>query len=399
MRQITHQINKNQYLFLVFMLVIAGQSAIDIYLPAFPRMVDYFQTTKELVQLTLSFYVFSYAGSQLIYGPLSDHFGRRPVLIFSLSLFAVSSFGCYFAPTIETFLLFRFLQGLGAGAANVHQRVLIRDMFDGKELHKYGSFVAAVWALVPILAPILGGYLQYYFNWRICFLFLGCMETLLLFAIIYALPETLPKKPSHPFTLGKIMYDYKNLLAQKIFITNALCCSLLNGIFLSFNVAGPFLLQTQLNLTPVQYGWTMLISAGSFLTSSYMNSFLTQRYPIYKVISLGFIIMLVSLFFLLAFNLINTMTVITFMVPIGGLFLGIGFIYANCVANSIKSFPNNAGSAGALFGCSVSLMGALISMFIAEFSAISFSHFITILLTLYLLSMLSWLSDKKMSFS
>lgn len=353
--------------FFVFMLVVTGQSAVDIYLPAFPSMMRFFHVTSGMIQLTLSFFLIGYAVSQLIYGPLSDHYGRRPALLFGLSLFVISSLLCVICESIHTLLFLRLLQGLGAGTANVHQRALVRDVFSGKELNKNTSYVAAVWALVPLVAPVVGGFIQMYFNWKTIFFFLTFVGMVLLYLIYKKLPETRIIYVSSTLTFKKVINDYKNILVNEMFLANALCCALLNCIFQVVNVSAPFLLQNDLKLSPINYACMMMYSAGGFFLGSMINSYVSQLFAVHKVILFGFFIVILSNVVMLFFFYNPIFSAISFILPVCILFFGIGLIYANCASAAFYPMAKCAGSAGAVFGFLVCLIGGLAGAVVSSF--------------------------------
>jgi MFS transporter, DHA1 family, multidrug resistance protein len=363
--------NPKRLLTFILLLVLMGQSAIDIYLPSFPAMVQYFHTSNKMVQLTLSTFMIGYACSQLIYGPLSDHFGRRPVLISGFSLFALTSLLCAISTSITALLIFRLLQGFGAGVSNVHQRAVMRDSFEGGALLKVASYMTVVWTLVPILAPIIGGYIQHYFNWRGNFLLLMAAELILLFAIIKWLPETRRKIVDTQLNFKNVFSNYKILLTNRIFLSNTICCGLLNSLFLIFNIAGPFLLQIELKLNPVQYGWTLIISTIGVLIGCYLNSILTQRYVPNKVAQAGFACILLSSLILLLLLFAHIFTIASLMLPLCGIFFGVGLIYAICLAGSMKNFPHMAASVGAAYGFLIFAIGGILCAIFSHFPATS----------------------------
>lgn len=380
--------NKQFITAVILLLIVIGQAAIDIYLPSMPYMVGYFHTTEYYVQLSVTVYLLSFALSQIIYGPLADHWGRKPILIWGLTLFLVASLMCVFAHSINTLLLGRFLQGAGISAASVISRAIMRDLFEGKQLVKVASYTAMAWAIVPIVAPVLGGYFQTYFSWQMSFAFLSFFAVLLLFSILLKLPETGQIKNQYQnFSWRQVINNYKVLLTNRVFMGHVLAVSCLYGIFVSFNVIGPFLLQLKLGLSPVAYGWTLVVISAGYFIGSYLNSKLSQKYPIRLIVKYGFVIALISCIAILItplLHLFNLSAVVTLMFII---LLSIGFIYANCIAGCMKPFPHIAGSAAALYGGIVFLGGSMagfVASHIANMTQLSLGYIILILTILAL---------------
>ena len=151
---------------LLTLLVAMGAISTDIYLPSLPSIAAEFSTDTASVQLTLSIFMIAFAVSQLVYGPLSDQFGRRPVLLGGMSLYLVASTGCAMADSIETLILARFLQALGACSGPVVARAIVRDVFGRERSAKVMAYMGTAMALAPVLGPIAGGFLQVWFGWQ-----------------------------------------------------------------------------------------------------------------------------------------------------------------------------------------------------------------------------------------
>ncbi|MCK4934826.1 MAG: MFS transporter, partial [Simkaniaceae bacterium] len=164
--------NFYQTLLVLSPLVFTFAFALDIYIPAVPEMPKIFKTTHGMVQLTLSIFMLVCGFGQLFIGPLSDHFGRRKIVLASIAVFTLGSFACTLARSIEFLILARMLQALGACGMMVTAYAIVRDLFDGKENFKAYSYLNGSIAISPLIAPLFGGYLVYWFNWRATFLFL-----------------------------------------------------------------------------------------------------------------------------------------------------------------------------------------------------------------------------------
>ncbi|MFT3742199.1 MAG: multidrug effflux MFS transporter [Gammaproteobacteria bacterium] len=360
--------NKKPMIFLILLLITIGQSSIDIYLPSLPSMAAFFKSSINLIQLTLSAFLVGFSISQLFYGPLSDYYGRKPILLIGLSIYIFSGILCLFSRSIEYFLFFRILQGVGIGAASVLSRAIMRDMFSGNALVKVASYSAVAWALVPIIAPLLGGYIQFYTNWKMNFLCLVFFALIMIITIFKWMPETCIIEYRKPLKFKTILTNYFTLLKSHIFLGNAMCVAVLFGVFIVFSAASPFLLQTQLHLSSIQYGWSTMFVASGYLLSSYLNSYLSKINPTQKTILIGFSILCISSLTLLFFVFTHNFSVFSILIPMFFVFFGVGLIYANCIAGCMKPFPKMAGSAGALYGFLVFLGGGISTTFISHFS-------------------------------
>lgn len=384
---------KNSVTFLVLLLVALGQFAIDIYLPSLPSMVHVFQTNKSLVQLSLTIFLIAFAFSQLIYGPLSERFGRKKVLCAGLIVFIIGAIWSAVSFSIGALLISRAVQGIGIGAANVLCRAILKDLYSGKELAKKVSYLGLVWVTSPIIAPVIGGYLEEYFGWRMNFVFLVIFVAAVLVWAFFKLPETKDPTQLHSIHPKTIAHHFWILLTNRVYMGYILTDCMLYGMFSAFYVAGPFLLQNRLHMSPIGFGWTMLLISAGYFIGSFINSRLVHFFPIKKAICLGIVICLLSsvLMFILAIG--GLMTVQAIALPLFLLFLGMGLIFTNCISGCLSIYPHLAGNASALWGCFAFIGGTLatsIMTLFAEQTQIPLSSILLIqfiLATLFLTTM------------
>lgn len=380
--------------FFVLLLVALGQFAIDIYLPSLPFMVTDLQTDKGSVQLTLTFFLIGFAFSQLIYGPFSDRFGRRKVLLLGLTIFLAGAIGAALTKSISFLIGMRLIQGLGIGAANVLCRAILRDLYEGKELAKKISTLGILWVLSPIIAPVIGGYIEEYAGWRGNFLFLIAFVGLVLLWCIFFLPET--KDPTqiqsiHPRTILK---NYRFLLSSRPFIGYVFVDFFLYGIFSAFYVAGPFLLQTVLKISPILFGWMMLIISLGYMIGTYINIYLLHYWEPKKVIQFGSISILVISLIMLAVAWFGIFNVIAIVFPMTILFCTIALLFTNCISVCLSFFPHLVGSASALWGFLAYLGGVLATYVMSSIPEKSQTPLSVVIFILSILAILSsWLGN------
>ncbi len=353
--------------FLALLLVTLGQFAIDMYLPSMPSMVADLETTKSLVQQTLTFFLVSFALSQLIYGPLSDRFGRRIVLLCGLFIFILGCVGAYFARSIEFLIVMRFVQGMGIGAANVLCRAILRDLYHGHDLAKKVTFLGILWVVSPVIAPVIGGYIEEFWGWRMNFALLALFVLLIWIWAFFFLPETKDRshrQSMHPVAIGK---NYLLLLKSRSFMGYVLADFFLYGVLSSFYVAGPFLLQRTLGLSPVIFGWTMLIISGGYLLGSACNIRLVHFFQQKNVIKIGvaWILMITLVMVIASMRGIFNLPVVAASLCL--LFFGIAFIFTNCIGLSLSIFPQIAGSASAVWGFFAYMGGTLATSVMSYF--------------------------------
>jgi len=223
-------------LFLICAFASAGQLAIDIYVPALPEMANFFQTSPQAIQTSVTAYLMAYAFGQLIFGPLADAYGRKRILALGLSIFTLGCLLSLVATNLETFVLARCLQGFGIAATNLLAKTIITDSFSGMAVVHAFTYMAMAWGLAPIVAPVIGAHLQTAFGWRSCLTFL-LLYSIVMWAVLWRYRETLPQKVHlHPQTLFK---NARMVVLSPIFQSCFLAQGLCYGILLVFNIVGP----------------------------------------------------------------------------------------------------------------------------------------------------------------
>lgn len=355
--------------FFVLILIAIGQSSIDIYLPSLPTMVHALQTTDNLVKLTIAIFLLGFASSQLIYGPLSDFLGRRPVLLVGLTISTIGSILCAATSSIDIFLLARLLQGLGIGAASVLARAIMRDTFSGKDLMRVASYASMAWASVPILAPILGAYIQSYFEWRMNFMLLACASATLIGLAFYYLPETKVGTQSLKLDMRGVVRNYKTIITHKLFLGNVNVMMIVYGITITFSVVSPFLLQGDLKLSPIHYSWALFFVTLGFFSGSFLNSRLTKNYTAHQLIWCGFCALFISNLLMLSLAIAGMFSLSIILFPMFLIFFSMGLIYPNCIAGCLSPFPDKAGSASAMYGFLVFIGGGAAGIIASHLSA------------------------------
>jgi len=329
-------------------LVTLGQFAVDLYLPSLPHMANALNASPSMVKLTVALYLLGLAPSQLIYGPCSDTFGRKPTLYFGFFLFLSASLGAAFAPNIGTLIGLRVAQGFGSGAFLTGVRAILRDSFKGKAMARVSSFVALFWVLTPVMAPVFGGYLQQYFGWRASFVAMFIYALIILGVILFLLPET--KTEHQPLQVSTVWQNYKHVFSSKVFLAFSFMSSLSYSFFISFATASPFIMQNKLGLSPVQFGWALLVVALGTGVGALTNTFLLKHFSLVNLLRAGVILMVGASFAFVIFAFTGTINLVTFLAPPAIVSIGGGIVFPNCTAGAMTPFRVMAGLAGAAFG-------------------------------------------------
>ena len=214
---------------------------IDIYAPSLPYIVSSLHTTSFLVQLTMSVYVAGLGIGQVIIGNLSDSMGRKPVLLLGLFLFFIASILIVFSTNILFMLIMRFIQGLSVAAPGNLSKTIATDFYTKKEMTKVSTFIILAWGLGAIVAPAVGGYLQYHFYWQLSFYCLAGYGLLALLVVLFLLPET--NRHKHKLKLSNIAQNYKKIFSTNLFLISALSLAFGYSFIVLFNTGGPFIIQ------------------------------------------------------------------------------------------------------------------------------------------------------------
>ncbi|PCE33689.1 multidrug effflux MFS transporter [Burkholderia ubonensis] len=351
---------EKKILSLIILLVVLSQMTIDIYLPSAPEMVHAFSASQQDIQFSIAVFLFGYGGSQIIYGPLADYHGRKPILLFGLALFLLSSIGIVLSNHVVVLQWLRATQGLALGATSVCARAIMRDTFQSAKLPIASSYMAMAWALVPILAPAVGGYLQLYFGWRASFYLLILFGLALMPCIGFQLPETLPRKNTD-MRLASLYRSYGSLFSHPAFRSNVMLLALLFGIFSLVNVACPFVIQIKYDLTATDYGWAMLLISSGYLIGSTTNNRAARRFNQVTIIGFGMSILIatVTLNRLLSGFVSNDL--LTLVSSLFFIYMSLGLIFPSSLSSCLRPFVHNAGSASAMYGLIVFCAGFAIS--------------------------------------
>jgi Bcr/CflA subfamily drug resistance transporter len=344
-------------IFFICMLASAGQLAIDIYVPALPTMAQYFHTSAQAIQSSVTIYLMAYAFGQLFFGPLADAYGRKKMLILGLAMFTCGCLLTLAANNLETFILARCLQGFGIAATNLLSKAIITDSFSGVALMHAFTYMAIAWGLAPILAPVIGAHLQTEFGWRSCLTFL-LIYSFVLWAVLSRYKETL-RRPVHlnPKTLLKnAAMVLKSPVFQSCFLAQGLCYSIL----LVFNIVGPFMVQETLHKPPTYFGYLALAIGLMYFLGGISNRIHHPRLPTPEQrLRIGARVMTVAAVVMLILALTVGLEVWTLTLPVLFMAVCAGAMYPTLMAKGNSIFPHIAGLTSAILGFALLLVSSL----------------------------------------
>ncbi len=344
-----------------------GPFATDTYLPSFQAISQTFAVSPVMVQQTLSVYIASFAVMTLFYGTLSDSFGRRPVILVALSVFAMASVGAAFTDSFAMLLVFRGLQGASAGAGRVIGQAIVRDRFDGAGAQRMISHIAMVFGIAPVIAPIAGGVLHVYFGWRSNFMLMMGIALILLAASWRALPETLPRASRHPFQLGQIARNYGKALRHPRFVCCALAIGFGFGSFAIYISSAPKFIMDILHLSETEFAWLFIPMISGTVIGSAIVSRLAHKVRPSKLIRIGFGIMAIGALLNLAYTGFSgpAITVPWAVLPIMVCSFGLALAIPGMTVATLGIFPEMRGLSSSLQSFAQMLIFAIVSGFIA----------------------------------
>lgn len=346
-------------LFAILMITI-GQS-VDIYVPSMPSMVIALNTNAALVQLSITIGLIGYGSVALIWGPLSDYFGRRIVALTGLGIFVAGGIFCMFAVNIYLLLIGRALQGIGFASACGVAAPAASDTHSGENLIKAFSYVGMAIAITPVVAPVLGGYLQHSFGWHAPFIFLFLYAVTIFCLFFKYFPETnkaLKQSSIHPV---QVIKTYFLMLGNLRYLGFLICLIFVFSGEIYYVINAPFLLQNKLGLTPVQNGWLVLVTVAGFLTGTFSSTKLCKRFSVMQLLLLGCAISFFGTAGMLMAALFWKMTVISIVVPMMFYMLGAGLIYPNAIGGCVSCFLDKTGAACSLAAAFNQGIGGLVA--------------------------------------
>ncbi len=332
---------------LLVLIVAVGPISTDLYLPALPGIQAAFGTDVATVQLTLSVYLIAFAFSQLIYGPLSDRFGRRPVILAGLALYFVASVLCILAPTVEVLIGARFLQAVGGCAGQVIVRAIVRDVHGPDGAGKVLAKIAAAMGIAPLIGPVLGGYLTDAFGWQACFVALSTAGGLALLGGALMLTETNRMRDPAATAPGRILRNIGSLTVDPRFISYSLCAAgSYSGLF-AFISGSSFVFITVLGLEPTQFSYCFSSAVLGFIIGARTASRMNDRR---RAVGIGASLNALGGLAMLLFLLAGVESVVTVLAPMVVFAIGMGIVLPHAQAGAVAPYPEKAGTASALYG-------------------------------------------------
>ncbi|MFM2607179.1 multidrug effflux MFS transporter [Vibrio chagasii] len=358
----SESIFKKTPLLLAMMIIATGQVGVSIYLPSLPLIAADLSVTQVDVQLLVTLFLVGFGLSQLFYGPMSDAVGRRPIFLLGQGVYLIGTVVCVvFSDNMTALEVGRLLQGLGAGSASVLGRSVLRDSYDGAQLTKALSYISITASIMPIIAPVFGGWISFHLGWEAVFLFV-LLYLLAIFTLGYfVLHETLPYSKSR-FQVSQVVKNYGSLITNRQVLSSASYNWMSYMASLVSLSLFPFLMQEQLGLTAAEYGSLMIVPSAGLLIGSVALNVLNRRFSTPQLMSFAILIILASGAWLLTheltiFNLVWAFTWLT---------IAQGISFPLSISMLLEPHKKQAGAVSALSGSIQMCLAGLLGGYLVE---------------------------------
>ncbi len=354
--------------FLLAIVVALTPFAVDMYLPAMPAMAGYFATGIEQIEMSMPLFLLGFALGQIVGGPVSDNYGRKPIGIAGFSLFTLASVLILYAPTVESLWLLRFVQAFGGGFGAVIAAAIVRDLYDGKDSVRIFTLIGLIMMVAPLVAPAIGALMLDLFGWQSIFMALAIYAVVQIFIIGLLLPETqtLRLLRGHQ-RVGprQVLGIYKMIVTRRQSLGYLLCQAFVVGSMFAFLTEASFMYIEYYGVStsdfPILFGANIIM----MMFFNRLNAKLLDRYSSRKLIKLGISVQLIAVSLLLLLyvtgNLSLWSNVLLIMFSIGP----IGIIGPNNMAAYLQCFSKNSATANAVMGASQFALGAVIGILIS----------------------------------
>ena len=359
--------NTPAVIFILGLLTAIGPLSIDMYLPAFPQVAIDLETTLPKVIQSLSVFFIGISIGQLICGPLLERYGRKIPLYAGMLIYFITAIGCYFVRSVDTLIILRFFQAVGACVGMVASRALVRDLFPLEKTTFVFSMLLLVMSISPIVAPALGGYIATIWGWRAIFILLILITAAILLGVFFILPGGQKADPNISLMPGPIISNFAKVLKNRIFTVYTLTCSVSYAGLFGYIAVSPSVFMEHFGMHESSFGWVISIVAGGIVLASQVNNTLLKKYSAVHIIKVVVYAQAVIgiLFFTVA--LLGTENLYVTVVFAFASLSCLGFIFPNATSLALAPMAENAGNASALMGTIQMALGAGISAATAVF--------------------------------
>lgn len=331
-------------------LLLIGLLGTDIHLSSLPAIMKAMHASQQYVQASISVFLFGTGAGALVYGPVSDKYGRKPVILLGLAVAIVGNLWAVAAAKITGFLLARFIQGLGSGVCLALSRIVLADIVQGERYAIASSYITLFTGLSFVLGPLLGSFVQTWFGWRANFVFMALLLAAI-FAIYLRCRETNQYK-NRSITAREVFASYRVVLSDATFVSSTMVAGVGMACFVMYTSSSPFVLQQQFGLTATQYGAVSALVGIGLIVSRLLLPRLIGRFGMLPTMRAGLVIAMLCGVALLALSKLGAMSAPGFLLSVAGVSFSYSFIVLCASAICMDRFPARRGAAGAIYCCS-----------------------------------------------
>ncbi len=338
-----------------------GTLAMNMILPSLPALEKSFAADKATVQLTLSLFLVGIALAQLVYGPISDRYGRRPMVLGGTLILIAGTAVCLMATTIEVMILGRVIQAVGGCAGMVMGRAMVRDMFDADRAASAIAYLTMAAVVAPTLAPLIGGYLEEWFSWSAGFVFVLVTGGLIFVYALAGSHETLAPEKRHEVEFTHLFRSFGALLKNPLFDGYALQLSLNTAAYFAFLGNSPFIIRELMGHSPAELGMFFAVISVLYIGGNFGTARLAQKFGAPRMVQIGTTIAMFGALAMLAAALFTDFTIVEFIGTMSIIAFGNGFCISSGTAEAVGADPQRIGAAAGLAGSMQMGFGAVSS--------------------------------------
>lgn len=345
---------------IAIVLFVYGWLSVNIYLPILPQLDSVFDTTTTAARLTVTIFLVGFSFSQLVWGPLSDRFGRRPMLFTGLSIGVAGAVIAGLSDSLTTFAAGRFIEALGVGAGPVLGRSVLTNSLERPRVAVAMAYVAIVVAIVPAVAPIVGGYVDLLFGWRGVIFLLAVYGTALFLLCFRLLPET-HRAGQARLDVSGVIAEYAGMLRTRRYVGYGTIYGMAFGTLVGYYAAAPFIFVRDLGFSAHAYGFLLLVNVAAYVLGATASRLAVPRLGTERPILFALIAYAAAVVLFVVLALVTTMNAVSVLLPMSVFIFGTGMVSPAANAGAMTIFRDKAGAATAVVGFAIAVGGAVFS--------------------------------------
>ena len=341
-------------------LFVYGWLSVNIYLPVLPELEKVLDIGRSTASLTVTVFLMGFSVTQLVWGPLSDRFGRKPVLLCGLAISVTGAALTATANSIELFMAARIIESVGIGVAPVLARSVLTDSLDRDHVSIAMAYVAIVVAIVPAVAPIVGGYLNLLWSWRSIFLFIAAYGALIVMTCALRLPETIGSR-NLALKAAAVVGEYREILSHREYLGYVGSYAIAFGSLIGYYAAAPYIFVRALGYTPHEYGYLLLVNVGFYVLGAWVSRILIPKVGTVLPIVFAMITFATTSIIFVTLELFGSLSTLSVLLPMCIFIFGSGLVSPAANTGAMTLFRDKAGASTAILGFSIAVGGAVFS--------------------------------------